>query len=574
MANIKGQIRRSQVITTYGVGAVVAVEDESFMVSGIDRWQVSEPDIHEPRLERELRVEGFVQPPATERGADLPVVRFPTYESCPGCKRLNRHRFFTTTQGNKCNVCDRPLVPSRFIVACENGHADDFPYFQWVHKGTKPQGEPTTHDMYLDAAGASASLRDVVIRCSCGKASTMEGSFARTALEHVWSCSGRRPWLTDGAPEPCGLIPRTLQRGASNAYFPIVRSAISIPPWSDSAFKALNKIWFILRSMSDEGTLRAVLEPIAAKTEFSVDDLLVAVRRRKDEEAGTDVRDPNLVRAQEFEALSRGKKETSREQDFVCVPAPVMGDLTAEWFQQVMLVTRLREVRVLESFTRLLPPGPGDPPERRAALYLNSTNWLPGIEVLGEGVFMRLKEDLVEEWEGRPSVRRRVETLIRNYERRSGKGSSLLGERTITPRLLLVHSLAHSLINQWALECGYPAAALRERLYVSDSMAALMIYTATTDSAGSLGGIVGQADAKRLDQALVEAIARSAWCSADPLCIESEATGVESLNLAACHACLLLPEVSCEESNLFLDRGLLVGTPDSSDVGLFAKLTS
>ena len=137
---------------------------------------------------------------------------------------------------------------------------------------------------------------------------------------------------------------------------------------------------------------------------------------------------------------------------------------------------------------------------------------------------------------------------------------------------MLVHSLAHALITQWALDCGYPAASLRERLYVSDEMAGFLIYTATSDSAGSLGGIVGLAENGDLDDLISEALREASWCSSDPLCIESEGGGVDALNLAACHACLLLPEVSCEEMNVLLDRALLVGTADNPSMAFFAEL--
>src|SRR5689334_2488646 len=131
MPRTKGSVRRSQLITTYGVGAIVAVEDESFMVAGIDRWPVGSPDLHEPRLERELGVQGFAAPPATDDDTDIPVIRFPKMMSCPSCKRLASQRHFTGFGGTTCNDCEVALVPSRFIVVCERGHIDDFPYFHW-----------------------------------------------------------------------------------------------------------------------------------------------------------------------------------------------------------------------------------------------------------------------------------------------------------------------------------------------------------------------------------------------------------------------------------------------------------
>jgi len=105
-------------------------------------------------------------------------------------------------------------------------------------------------------------------------------------------------------------------------------------------------------------------------------------------------------------------------------------------------------------------------------------------------------------------------------------------------------------------------------------MAGLLLYTATSDSAGSLGGVVAKAQPARLAASFRELAARSAWCSADPLCVESGPSGVDGLNLAACHACCLLPEVSCEEMNLLLDRAMLIGTPSEPDAGFLGAMGS
>jgi hypothetical protein len=238
-----------------------------------------------------------------------------------------------------------------------------------------------------------------------------------------------------------------------------------------------------------------------------------------------------------------------------------------------MLVKRLREVRVLTGFTRVLPLSPGDDQHARLVPLVDEDQkyWLPAIDVIGEGVFLELREDRLEQWEQRSDVQDRVAKINRNYADRFAARDQQ-PNREITPRLVLVHSLAHALITQWALDCGYPAASLRERLYVSDEMAGFLIYTATSDSAGSLGGIVGLAENGDLDDLISEALREASWCSSDPLCIESEGGGVDALNLAACHACLLLPEVSCEEMNVLLDRALLVGTADNPSMAFFAEL--
>lgn len=570
MAKIVGSVRRSQLVTTYGVGAIIAIEDQSFIVAGIDRWDVEGPNIHEPRLERELGVKGFVLPPTSEKRPDIPVRRFPNWHSCPVCKRLAPHKFFASFSKNKCNVCGADLVPSRFVVACELGHLDDFPYFRWVHAGI-PGGSESEHEMSIEATGTTASLRDIIISCSCKASMSMDGAFGSQALKNIgYKCGGRRPWL-GGASELCDQLPRTLQRGASNVWFSIGRSALSIPPWSEGAYKHLNKHWAMLKYVPDDALATTIGESgIAAKGDFTVEDLVEAVqRRRKTEGAPSDDLEP--LKQGEYEALIKGRPEESTKQDFVCVPTETVDSDVSQWIERVMLVKRLREVRVLESFTRVLPPGPADDVNRRAPLFEEHPGWLPAIEVTGEGVFLVLDQEILGPWESDSMVKSRVEKIQRNYKKRFEDWGKT-PDRTITPRLVLIHTLAHALINQWSLDSGYPAASLRERLYVSDAMAGLLIYTATNDSAGSLGGVVAQAEPGRLGASLTEAIENAAWCSSDPLCVEAAASGVDALNLAACHACVLLPEVSCEEMNLLLDRALLIGTPEHPEIGYFSRM--
>lgn len=567
-ARSKGPVRQTQVVTTYGVGAMVPEADESFMVAGLDFWPTRRPDVHEPRLERRLRVQGFVQPPAAP-DTGVPVTRFPKMYWCPNCHRLDRYDFFSIGLGSRCSRCDVRLVPSRFVIACTNGHLSDFPYSAWVHHD-RPHPQGALVELYIKAGGTSAALRDIVIRCACGSSRTMEGAFGREAMKGLLKCAGERPWLDDR--EACDLTPRTLQRGASNVHFPIVRSAISIPPWSEGAFKLLNAYWEVLKAVPEDALLATLTAmKIAEGTEYSAQDLVKAVAQRK-----SDLRDEapeeseTAFREQEYQALRSGRPEVGPDQDFVCEAVAQSDDL-APWLAQVMVVKRLREVRALEAFTRVLPPEPGDPPERRAPISARPTRWFPGIEVQGEGVFLRLREEALAEWEGRGPVLARSQAIQARYAAKCAVHGQR-PERAITPRLLLIHTLAHLLIEQWALDAGYPTASLRERLYVSDTMAGLLVYTATSSAAGSLGGLVAQARPERLAGSFRDGMARASWCSSDPLCIETTASGTDSLNGAACHACILLPEVSCEESNVFLDRAMLVGTPEAPHIGFFSAM--
>jgi hypothetical protein len=428
--------------------------------------------------------------------------------------------------------------------------------------------------MTIETTGSTASLSDIVIRCSCRKQATMESAFYKTAMNGVIRCTGRRPWLATHETD-CDELPRALQRGASNVWFSLTHSAISIPPWSEGAFLVLNRHWEMLRHLHDDAALRAVLDGmnLAFGTVYTTDDLVNAVKqRRADEGASPDEEVTVALKRDEYLALANGRPEATKDQLFVCVPAPVMPTEVNALIDSVMLVKKLREVRVLESFSRIAPPrsGPGAP---RPPLADDSPGWLPAVEVNGEGVFMTLSAARIGEWESQPAVQRRVERVAENYRQRfTAVGTT--PDRVITPRLVMIHTLAHALIDQWALDSGYPASSLRERLYVADDMAGLLLYTATSDSAGSLGGVVAQAQPPRLVASLSEAAARASWCSADPLCIESGPTGVDGLNLAACHACCLLPEVSCEEMNLLLDRALLVGTPAEPELGYLQALVA
>ena len=570
MATIKGQVRRTQLVTTYGVGALIAVGDESFMVAGLDQWPLGEIDLHEPRLERRLQVVGFRQPPASEKKPDVPVIRFPRWHSCPKCGRLADHRTLAGAfDSNTCAHCNRTLVPSRFVVVCAKGHIGEFPYLRWVHEGRPPEGQE--HELFLDALGETAGLNDIVIRCSCGRSRSMAGAFTRGAFNGIASCLGQRPWLK--APnEDCGTVIRALQRGASNVWFGSMKSAISIPPWSQAAFQLLNQYWTILRAIPTLAVPETLETLGLGAGAFSIDDLVKAVEDRKaleSEDAMAATVTEEEFRRQEYEALQHGQPEDSGSQQFVAIPGQPPDSLKP-WLSSVVKVPRLREVRALDGFTRLLPAGLGSD---LAPLALEPPNWLPGIEVRGEGVFITLNEDALKKWSDHVEVRQRAAWLNAQYAQRAESWGHAV-DRTITPRFLLTHAFAHALINELSLEAGYPAAALRERLYVFDDVAGALIYTATTDSAGSLGGLMAQAEPSRLASTVRGAVGRFSWCSSDPVCIESSAGGADALNLAACHACALLPETSCEEMNALLDRALVVGLPGAPEVGFFASMPS
>jgi len=594
-----GTVRRAQAITTYGVGSLVAVDQESFIVSGLDEadkhWSTDEaPVIHERRLARLLGVHHFRLPPASDDNSrdGLRVRRFPLMHSCPECGDLRRHREFNPPPGKSvCGTCEVDLVPSRFVIACEAGHLDEFPYWQWVHRASGPGARTAGQcggTLKLRTSGRSSSLRSIVVSCSCGVPEvSMEGSFRRNALKDLGlRCRGTRPWLgTSAVAVPCTRTPRTLQRGSSAVWQPVSRSALSIPPWSDGSSDPLAGHWDVLRGLNSRMEIEIALKVIFPKgpSPISADDVAVPLDAEREEDAqdgaeATFDRRYRALREKEYERLRAGndERERSHKEQFVCEPPLGDTDLLRPFgVTGPMLVKKLREVRALKAFTRLSEPDSTTGSEE-VLLSDAPLSWLPAMEVHGEGVFLRLAEDRLGSWEKSGAVVDRVERMRaahqRLLEQRAGDTSQVVPSPA-TPRMVLLHTLAHVLVNEWSLEAGYPAASLRERLYAADDMAGVLVYTATSDSAGSLGGLVAQGEPEHLVRTIRSAVRRAEWCSSDPLCVESEASGTGGTNLAACHACVMLPETSCEHNNILLDRALLVGTPEDPALGFFTGLS-
>lgn len=599
-------LRRSQAISTFGPGAIVDLRYLSVMMGGQDFWPESAIEIHEPYLERILKVES-IRMPAVSGADDLPATLFPEWLVCPKCDRLAPYRFFTqgdpvrTDRKIFCPRCDVVVYPARLITACEHGHIDDFPWSTWVHINDlrsaearashagsdtveKESGEAGSRckkpELYLTALGRSSSLGDLMIRCkSCGAYASMSGATVPENLRFV-RCRGLRIWLADSV--ECGAEVFPLQRGASNVYFPIQSSSISIPPWSDRVYAVLDRYWGLLRNISSAKTLTDIVTDHGYHKSLgmSVSEVVKAIQFRQQEESHQDMElTERDLRLMECQAIRRGTGREDPGSEFHATPIAVP-DRLQDYFSHIILVERLREVRALSGFTRVSPPDPGETSQvEKSPIARQRMPWLPGIEIRGEGIYLELDEEAVSRWMNREDVSTRAHLLHQNYERMCSE-RGWRPYRQISPSLVLTHSLAHLLIRQLGLESGYSSASLRERLYVFSAdelnsisgIAGLLIYTSTTDSEGSLGGLVRQGKHPRLQTTLLAALQEAAWCSSDPLCIESHGQGRNALNLAACHACLLVSETSCEEFNAYLDRGLLTGTLENPHIGFFNRL--
>lgn len=601
MINSAGELRRSVAASTFAPGSVVDLRGDgaplSVVMGGLEVWEdragtaqaLQRQSIYEPRLQKKLGVKRFVLPPVAlddeEHGPHIGGVRFPAWLQCPRCHELRQQGGWGKLPGKAgrfCPTCTATApgqkkvwsVPVRFVIACERGHIDEFPWHWWVQHS---DGCAKNGPLKLETRGAG--LAGVILSCTkCKAERSMEGIFSRDGLRGI-TCHGRRPWLP-AADEPCDEAPHTMQRGASNLYFPITESALTIPPFSDRLVDLYGGYWEAIRNCEVGRRLDFIRDlwptlPPGGYTPEQVERFAALMDERLSAEQG----DEDL-RREEYEVLAAAEKYDRKGEEFSLRPGKPT-PAVAPFLQRVSRVVRLREVRAIRAFTRLAPPSGDFSRDRIKAAWMSRRpkDWLPAVEVRGEGLFVSVKGDALAEWETRPIVKDRIAALDERhaieFAERFGE-DSLSSRKPVIPRFVLVHSLAHALIRHLALDCGYSSASLRERTYASGSgvsgMAGVLIYTATTDADGTLGGLVRQGRPARFEEVLLGAIRDLRWCSSDPLCIEGKASLSDGLNGAACHGCMLAAETSCEHFNRFLDRAFLVGTTSHPETGFFTPL--
>ncbi|RYC30289.1 DUF1998 domain-containing protein [Lichenibacterium minor] len=602
-----GELRRSAVIGTFGPGAVVDFRTEeaavSAVISSLEEWDrnfkpagmLNPQTVFEVRLQKKLNVKGFRLPPVRDplnkqdKERSLVAVRFPRWLQCPGCDRIGDVNQWNGDPGEAacwCTECSRKrsaalgkqyVVPVRFITACEHGHLDDFPWHFWVQH----REECNNRNGFLRLRSEEPGLSGIFVSCDeCKARRSLDGVFS-TRQRILPACRGKRPWLADGD-ETCGAPDsiRTMQRGASNLYFPVIESALSIPPWSDRLQEAMGVMWDIVATSPFEqraNTIRLLethLSDVLTELDLTPEQLSIEVEQRLQAHNAIELDD---LRREEYRQLNVAVATSGPDREFEVRPRQVPDEIR-KWISRVVKAVRLREVRAMTGFTRIHPAGDTAAPNI-ARLSLAPLSWLPAIEVRGEGIFLAFDEERLQKWEKLDSVRARAGLLNERFlqEWRGRQEAETPPPLIVTPRFLLLHTFAHSVMRQLTLDCGYSSTALRERLYIETGeyeMAGVLIYTATGDDDGTLGGLQRQGDSERIGRTVIAAVQAQAWCSSDPLCIDSRLTNPEAMSHAACHACVLAPETACEHFNRFLDRAMLVGLPDEPSVGFFCDLVT
>ncbi|MDT0422982.1 DUF1998 domain-containing protein [Streptomyces evansiae] len=597
-----GELRPSQLLHTYGIGAVTDLPNLSTMVMGLDEWDpVRARVLTEDRLLAAVRrrlggsVTALRTPPhLPENPADpygdwtrtgVPVALFPRWLRCsrercnqlapassglfqlrPNLYRPEKTKYVHTNCGGP-GKGQPTALPARFLVACKDGHMDDFPWVYFVHKGGSHCDNPT---LSLTESGTTGEAANVFVRCTCGAVRSMADAIGQAGESNLPACRSHHPHLGTFAPGGCREFARTMVLGATNSWFASQLKVFSIPRAEEPLTQAVKEHWQLLSPLAAVPSQAAkMLLPTQAcwpeLEQYGADAVWAAITREAQAVTGEPEEEDeefDLI-TPEWRAFTHPRDHTL--PDFTTVRERRVPDGTADWLDSVVLVHRLREVSALTGFTRLEAPEwlPDEELRTRpgAPLSRSDPTWVPCAELRGEGVFLALKEEPLAQWERRPAVLAREEFLKEAH--RDWCLARGVEPRWPGIRYVLLHTLAHVLIRQFALDCGYGASGIAERIYArsgADPMSGILLYTAAPDSEGTLGGLVSLGRGERLGPAIAAALEEARLCSSDPMCAEHDPRIHARLHGASCHACLFAAETSCERGNHYLDRALLVET--------------
>jgi MrfA Zn-binding domain len=602
-ARPQGQVRRSQVIRTFGPGSLLDLPDHSVIVGGLDNWTQDGEEVPEPRLVEklkrllDLKELKLLSPPGESdeltpgKKVGITAWQFPEWFITQDVLKTDptrgiRSRVLVHRSGlvkGKYLDEDRkkhPVVPVRFVRACRKGHIGDIQWYYFVHAGN----DACRRQLWLDETGTSGDISEIRVRCECGKWRLL-GEAANPKRMALGSCDGYRPWLGPGfQKEGCGEPNRLLVRSASNAYFPRVMSVISLPDRDESLEKAVNQVWDFIEFIDDPDDLKLLRKKALISEvlkDFTDDEVYAEVLARKGFSGASPVKS---VKQAEVEVLSACNQEVGTDRPDGTFYARLWPrekwetTQTQAWtgpLERVVLVHRLREVTALVGFTRFEAASPGVDGELemgvQAADLAGEVSWLPAVENRGEGIFLGFRAEPLEDWLKRPAVQARYERLAEGFQRWLGEHSH--SKRTL-PGLpyLMLHSLSHLLITAVSLECGYPASSIRERIYPGPGGYGILLFTGTSDAEGTMGGLVEAG--KHIDHHLRAALELGGLCSNDPVCAQHDPSSPHEhryLQGAACHGCLLIAETSCEQFNDFLDRALVVPTLENLGAEFFKR---
>jgi hypothetical protein len=606
MPNELIEMRLSHLLGQSGVGAIVRCANGLVVVQDTRQWtdrQGISAGKQLPYVERVRAALGIEEqlrePPVAKKlangqvdGTCVPATRFPSWTRCPACGTMYR-----LSRGNdlpdhapRCNHQDCKRHPKleqvTWVLVHPEGYLADVPWHFLAHKDAR---EPIQRNCKVQdqLRLIERGYEERVLQCAaCRAERRFRGDepvgFGRGQLQ---------PWTRDDLVPTVEVVEgddkvpaQVLAINDTRVYVPIAESVLVIPP--ESRVRKGTVVDRLYRNSGYRSRIDRARAPLARK---SVIMTLATEHRCTPDEIEAAIVDlasgyplygenltPGQLRESEFKAFLEILPDQREDEDLVTRNRSdewrelgMAGDLDANereiflGIRHLVRVDRLKAVKVFRGFTR----GGGEeivPPD-----IVGKSNWLPAIELFGEGIFVALNEDRLRVWEQMPEIVSRLNQLSPRFAQ-SGRDAP----NPLTTRFMLLHTLSHLLMRQIETEGGYPAASLIERIYSSNAqepMAGILIHVAVPDIAGSLGGLAELSEPRRFQGILMRALEHSRWCSLDPVCSEHEGQGPGLLNRAACHACALVPEPACEYGNTLLDRGFVKGNDAAGLPSFFGR---
>lgn len=632
-----GSSRPTSLLYTYGPGAIMDLPHFTIMPAGFDDWERiwhrrdGIPDIHAPRLLDAVRLSlgpqveelrPFPWQPQRHKfdkegnALGVPARVFPNWLRCTGCDRLAPVSAFDYTNTNpyrpddakfrheKCpgrrkdriknakkKQTPQDAVPARYLLACVNGHVDEFPYDWFVHHGQScSKGTPF---LYLQDRLAGNGAMAVIECRSCDKTRGLNQAQGEPGKKHLPECRGRHPHIdtfTD-----CGAETHLMLVGASNLWFPATQSIVVMPASHAehvneriNTFRAKTGVDKIAKYRDNLDILRDV---VGDKLDLPSDDdelkqLVDAALQPQETDEERQERQkrwqPEDLLVPEWRYLQKDP-ETAHHEDKasgLVLDRRERGEKLPKKISRVLAVEKLRKVNAVIGFTRIDDmERANDIAARLAPLTShNRPKWTVATEDLGEGIFLQLDEDAVREWESKVEStdrwNRHREAHRRNFMRRFSETAKTIDpdSRLKPARYWLVHTFSHLLIREMAMFSGYSAASISERIFAwcedpdrnQPPAAGVLLMTTASDSDGTLGGLVGLSEKERLALLVNRALREATRCSSDPVCARRVPKDPEDfLHGASCHCCSMASETSCENANRFLDRAFVLNLPGS-----------
>ncbi len=600
-------IRLSHLLTHCSVGSVVRGPDYLMIIQDVRNWTNRDGSTGSRELmfveqvKSALGIEQSLREPPiaqldkydTPDGACIPASRFPAWTACVKCGLMHYKPWFDQkTNDPVCLDCNKkysrnvPLSQVSLVLVHTDGYISDLDWHFLAHKNANTPSQQQCGR----AQGTLILKNNKTVKCkACNSAYTVR------AGERLPYISWIQPWIKEHPPlkESADLsnsskdskklahsVGEVMEVNDTRIHRSVTTSALVIPPESRIERESIvSKLYcsphLRQRVTSAKSRLqqKSSKRQLAAELFCTVEDIEDALIQIED---GFPFIDKNLSKLKllesEYQAILEPIPDLKEDEDFVT------NHLTDAWhallsnkeksslgrklellIDNVIEISKLKEVMVFKGFTRGGETEDGEVTVVPPAIT-EETEWLPALELYGEGIFISFNEDILYEWEKTPVVQKRTQEFISRYEKTNIKFDPDL---VITPRFMFLHALSHLLIKELEIQAGYPSASLKERIYASQSedlsMAGILIYVAIPDVDGTLGGLAELAQPQRLERVISKAFEKARWCSLDPVCASHEGQGIGMLNKAACHACELLPETSCFCGNILLDRIFIKG---------------